>query len=157
MPPQHTPRTDHCIATNFHVIANNRPQFHQTRFHLLTMSRLSIDANDTIAPFHIRNLGARAQMRAKAKNSISRIIHVRNHHLIEEQALLEFGAMPDHTLIPHDHVGADVGMMTDLAIAANDRRPENDSSRFNASPLSNRYVFPHKGGKTSVYRRVDMK
>ena len=70
------------------------------------------------------------------KNGIANVIKVGNPAAVEEQAVLQFTGVPDHTVVADDHVFTDIGTVPDFAILTDPRRT------FDRYPVFQRRAFP---------------
>src|SRR4051812_26584493 len=70
--------------------------------------------------------------------------------MVEQKRVLDLGRIADHAVVSDDHVFADVGVVPDLAVAANNGRSSDHCSVFDDGAFPDGYVLTNEGNAIAM-------
>src|SRR6516162_3655375 len=89
-------------------------------------------------------------MSFEPENGIAYIIKMRHRGVIQQQRIFDFACVADDTMVANNNLLSNVGVVTDLAVAANDCRPFDHRTVLDHSSLADKDPFPNEGDAFAV-------
>src|ERR1043166_6148190 len=80
-----------------------------------------------------------------AENGVANVIEMRRDSVVEKHRVLYLAGIADNAVVADDHLLADVGVMTNLAVAANNGWPLYHRAVLDDCSFANEYILTDKG------------
>ena len=77
-----------------------------------------------------------------AEDGIAHVIKMRHLAVVKEQAVFQLARIADHTAIAHDHIGAHISAVADLAIPPDDSWALNVRAGLHHGSFSEKHLGP---------------
>src|SRR5579859_2889239 len=109
----------HGVAADFHAVAEQSAEFAQAGVKWLAI-QLELDVAGE--HFEIGDFHAGAQMRLVAEDGVADVIVVRRLGVVEQKRIFQFGRIAHHAVVADDDIFAEVGVVANFAVFADDGR-----------------------------------